>query len=80
VLREKVVGEKEEGPHLAAVSCRGILCQIGVEPCTLDLGKRGIGSKSHSEKKTSQELADGRYSLVNPLKFVFQQIVSDVSA
>jgi hypothetical protein len=37
VLREQIVGEKEEGPHRAAVSCRGILCQIGMESRTLDL-------------------------------------------
>ncbi len=37
MLREQVVVEKEEVPHLAAVSYREILCQIGVEPCTLDV-------------------------------------------
>jgi hypothetical protein len=46
VLREQIVGEKEEGPHLAAVSYREILCQIGIEPCTLDLGN-GESCPSH---------------------------------
>jgi hypothetical protein len=42
-LREQVVVEKEEVPHLAAVSCRGILCQIGMESCPLDLGNGESG-------------------------------------
>jgi hypothetical protein len=55
VLREQVVGEKEEGPHLAAVSCRGILCQIGLESCTLDLKDRE-SRPSHTPQGDLSEL------------------------
>jgi hypothetical protein len=70
VLREKVVGEKEEGPHLAAVSCRGILCQTGMESPTLALGNGesccGLRSRVPYEKRTCQTQSILMTSLVCP--------------